>query len=56
MKNQYIEVRQWMYRNARHVEVCLWNYLFENGTKEAVINALSFYQNKDGGFGNALEA
>jgi hypothetical protein len=49
------EVRQWMYRNARHLDLMLWQYEFENGSKEAVLDALSFYQNEDGGFGNALE-
>jgi len=55
-KNDFNEVRQWMYRNARQVELALWQYEFENGCREAVLDALSFYQNEDGGFGNALEA
>lgn len=33
-----------------------WQYHFENDSKEAVLNALFYYQNKDGGFGHALEA
>lgn len=49
------EVKNWMYRNARHLEWCLWQYHFENGSKEAVVDALMVYQNEDGGFGNALE-
>ena len=49
------EVRQWVYRNARYIELALWQSEFENGSKEAVLDALSFYQNEDGGFGNALE-
>ena len=49
------EIRKWMYRNARHLELTLWQYEFENGRKDAVLGALSFYQNEDGGFGNALE-
>lgn len=51
----YNEVRNWIYRNGRHVELCLWQYYFEKGTKEAVADALIFYQNEDGGFGKALE-
>jgi len=54
-KNDFNEVRQWIYRNARHIELTLWQYEFENGSQEAVLNALSFYQNEDGGFGNTLE-
>lgn len=52
----YSEVRSWMYRNARNLELRLWQYYFEHGTKEAVVDALMFYQNEDGGFGHALEA
>jgi hypothetical protein len=45
-----------MYRNARDIELAIWRYYFENGSKEAVLSSLSFYQNDDGGFGHALEA
>ena len=37
------------------IELAIWQYEFENGSKEAVISALLHYQNDDGGFGNALE-
>jgi hypothetical protein len=33
-----------------------WQYHFEKGNSEAVLSALSCYQNTDGGFGHALEA
>jgi hypothetical protein len=49
------QVKSWLYRNARPVELALWRYYFENGGKDAVLEALSAYQNGDGGFGNALE-
>ena len=52
----YAEIRLWMYRNARQIELALWQYYFENGTQESVLAALAMYQNTDGGFGNALEA
>ena len=52
----YNEIRSWIYRNARPIELAIWQYCFENGSNEAVLSALSFYQNEDGGFGNALEA
>ena len=54
-KNSFEEIRLWVYRNARQIELALWQYEFENGSREAVISALSYYQNGDGGFGNALE-
>ena len=33
-----------------------WQFHFEDGTKEAVLSALSAFQNEDGGFGHAVEA
>jgi len=54
-KSEFTEIRNWVYRNARPFGLALWQYNFENGSKEAVISAMSFYQNADGGFGNALE-
>lgn len=54
-KKSFEEIRSWIYRNARQVDLSLWQYEFENGSKEAVLSALSHYQNADGGFGNALE-
>lgn len=54
-RNSFLEIRTWIYRNARPLEMALWNYTYENGNREAVINALSCYQNEDGGFGNGIE-
>lgn len=44
-----------MSRNARPLEFALWQYHFENGSKEAVLDVLFHYQNDDGGFGYAIE-
>lgn len=52
----YEEVRTWIYKNARQIDLTLWQYLFDDGSKEDVLCALAFYQNEDGGFGNTLEA
>lgn len=49
------EVRTWMYRNARPLELALWRCRFEGGDAGAVVAALAHYQNEDGGFGHALE-
>lgn len=54
--SQYEKARNWMYRNARPLELARWQYHFEEGSKEAVVNCLLAYQNEDGGFGHALEA
>jgi len=51
----YDEIRIWMHRNAREIDLAVWKFLFENGNAEGVLSALSAYQNADGGFGNALE-
>ena len=43
----YNEIKTWMYRNARHVDLCLWQYFFEDGDKKAVADALLSYQNEE---------
>lgn len=42
-------------RNARLLDRRLFAYLFEDGPREPVLDALRAYRNEDGGFGNALE-
>ena len=54
-KQAFEEIRIWIYRNARQIEIALWQYHFEKGSKETVLSALSLYQNDDGGFGNTFE-
>ena len=48
--------KEFIYRNARPLDLARWQYHFENGSKEAVLNTLFYYQNEDGGFAHALEA
>lgn len=50
------KAKEFIYRNARPLDLTRFQYHFENGSKEAVMNALSYYQNEDGGFGHAVEA
>ena len=52
----YQEISGWVHRNARPLDLALWQYHFENGSKDAVISALTYYQNSDGGFGNTIDA
>lgn len=52
----YKKSRQFIYRNARPLDLARWQYHFEGGSKEAILTALAAYQNEDGGFGHALEA
>ncbi len=49
------EIRLWMHRNARPLEMAIWSQRQEGGSRDAVLNELTLYQNEDGGFGNALE-
>lgn len=48
-------IANWIKQNARPLEKALYAYHFENGSKDEVIKTLKVYQNKDGGFGHALE-
>lgn len=54
-KEVFEQIRQWVYRYGRHLDVTRWQYHFEGGSAQAVLHALSFYQNEDGGFGHGLE-
>ena len=56
MNNTYQKARTFIYRNARPLDIARWQYHFEDGSKAAVLAALSSYQNEDGGVGHALEA
>ena len=51
----YNQIKTWVYRNARDLELSIWKYYFEKGSKDDILTALSHYQNEDGGFGNSLE-
>jgi hypothetical protein len=50
------KARVFIYRNARPLDLARWQYHFEKGSKKAVLDALAYYQNADGGFGHGLEA
>ena len=49
------KAKDFIFRNGRLLERKLFEYFFENGTKQACIRALRAYQNADGGFGNGIE-
>ena len=48
--------RTYIYRNARPLDLARFQFHFENGSKEKVMDVLSYYQNEDGGCGHAIEA
>lgn len=56
MNSTFEKARQFMYRNARPLDLARFQYHFENGSKENVLKILSYYQNEDGGCGHAIEA
>ncbi len=56
MNMVFEKARAFMYRNARPLDLARFQYHFENGSKETVMQVLSYYQNEDGGFGHAVEA
>jgi hypothetical protein len=47
--------QDFIWKNARLIDRQLFAFSFLGGSREAVVAALSAYQNADGGFGNALE-
>lgn len=53
--NVFEKAQSFIYRNARPLDLAIWRYHFEGGSRKDVIDILSFYQNADGGFGYALE-
>lgn len=55
MTVNFEKARNFIYRNARPIELEQFRFFFENGSADAVVEALAAYQNEDGGFGNALE-
>lgn len=56
MTEIYKKAEIFVYRQARPLDLARWQYHFEGGARDAVLRALRFYQNEDGGFGHALEA
>ena len=49
------KAKDFVFRNARPLDLARWKYHFENGSKADVLEALQAFQNEDGGFGNGLE-
>ena len=54
-KNNYLKARDFILTNARMIERRLFEFHFENGTKEGIFHAVYAYRNSDGGFGHGME-
>jgi len=55
-KEQLHRMDQWMQKNARPYDRAKWNYLFNGGSKDAIVEEMLKYQNADGGMGSGFEA
>ena len=53
---QLERAKGFIFQHGRLLERKLFEFFFEQGTREACVRALRAYQNDDGGFGNGLEA
>jgi hypothetical protein len=54
-KQAYQEIKEWVHRNARPLDLALWRYHFEEGKREEVLTELAYFQNEDGGFGKKID-
>lgn len=55
-KEQLNKMNEWMQVNARPYDRAKWNYLFNGGSKDAIVEEMLKYQNADGGMGSGFEA
>lgn len=55
-KEQLNKMDEWMQANARPYDCAKWNYLFNGGSKDAIVEEMLKYQNADGGMGSGFEA
>ena len=55
-KAEFMQIKNWLLRNARTLESARFAYLFETIDVIHVIDTLKAYQNDDGGFGHGLES
>lgn len=53
--SQFLQAQKYMKENARPLDQRLYEFDFEEGSLEPVLNELEKFQNPDGGFGKGLE-
>lgn len=53
--NEFLGIERQMFNKARDIDVAIFNGLLDEESKDFVLDCLTLYVNKDGGFGNALE-
>jgi hypothetical protein len=55
-KEAFNRAREFIYTTARPLDRNLFAFLFEDGSRDDVVEELSKFQNSDGGYGNGLES
>ena len=53
---QLLKMDDWMHANARPYDLAKQNYLFNDGSQDAIVEEMLKYQNTDGGMGSGFEA
>ena len=53
--DKFRKQQNWMFRNARPLELARWRYHMESKRKEEIFTCLKAFQNHDGGFGHGIE-
>jgi hypothetical protein len=54
-KAQFDKMNEWMQANSRPYDCAKWNYLFNGGSKDAIVDEMLKFQNDDGGMGSGFE-
>ncbi|WLD94278.1 prenyltransferase/squalene oxidase repeat-containing protein [Alkalihalobacillus sp. AL-G] len=54
-EQSFRKAKEYLFIHGRRLEQALFNYHFENGSEDDVLDALREFQNEDGGFGNRIE-
>ncbi|MWC29194.1 hypothetical protein [Paenibacillus sp. MMS18-CY102] len=54
-RSQFNKAKNFIMDKSRKLDRAMFEFEFENGSKESVLAELRAYQNSDGGFGNAIE-
>lgn len=54
--SQFRKLDDWMQQHARPYDRAKWNFLFHNGSKNAIVEEMLKYQNADGGMGHGFES
>lgn len=55
-QQQLSRMDDWMRFNARPYDLAKWDYLFNGGSKDSIVDEMLKYRNEDGGIGNGFES